>query len=159
MDSAEVFQFERDFMEDGMRCIPMAARLRLDLCGIKLRLSEWSKMTQAERKQIATWPYDKTAEVDRCREYVRSIVVDRTGREATELPGDRQWPWADTSHVAEAVAIKMSEFNWTLSCGEWQSFTELQRFALVKLTRQGHENRNFPLAIMEFRKVQSVPVI
>jgi hypothetical protein len=75
------------------------------------------------------------------------------------LPGDNYWQWTDTSRVPEAVEEKMAEFKWILPLREWRSYTELQRFALVKLTRPGHENRNFPIAVMEFRRAQLVPVI
>lgn len=159
MGLSESFLFERDFMEDGIRCIPMAVRLRLDLCGIKLKLSEWSKMTETEKRAVANWPCKTHRDMDRCRNYLKSVVLGRTGREATILSDSVIGPWADTSVVPEVVEAKMAEFNWTLSLKEWRSFTELQRFALVKLTRPGHENRNFPHAVMEFRGRQLVPVI
>jgi hypothetical protein len=153
------FRFEADFMEEGMRCIPMAARLRLDLCGIKLRLSEWSKMSEAERRMVAAWPYRIPGEMDRCRDYLKAIVLERTAKAATLLQNTENYPWADISRVPEAVKEKMAGFSWSLPLEEWQSFTELQRFALVKLTRPSHENRNFPRAVTEFRERQMVPVI
>jgi hypothetical protein len=159
MDMDEGFRFEADFMEDGMRCIPMAARLRLDLCGIKLRLSEWSKMTDIEKRKVAAWPYYLPGDMAACRDYLKEIVLRRTGREATILDNTGVNQWADISRVPEAVEIKMTEFNWTLPLEEWRSLTELQRFALVKLTRPGHENRNFPRAVIEFRRRQLVPVL
>lgn len=159
METDRGFRFEADFMEDGMRCIPMAARLRLDLCRIKLRLSEWSKMTDSEKKKVAQWPYNLPLQMDACRDFLKAIVFRRTGREATILETTADVTWSDTSRVPEAVEAKMSEFNWTLSIEEWRTLTELQRFALMKLTRPGHENRNFPRAVVEFRQKQLVPVI
>jgi len=32
----------------------------------------------------------------------------------------------------------------------WSELNALQRFTLFKLTRPGHRNRNFPLALREF---------
>jgi hypothetical protein len=155
----EGFRFEEDFMEDGMRCIPMAARLRLDLCGVKLRLSEWSRMTVDERRKVASWNYEIPREMDACRKYLEAIVLRRTGKEATLLPVTGTYPWEDISCVPGAVEEKMAEFNWTLSVKEWKSLSELQRFALVKLARPGHENRNFPRAVIEFRQRNMIPVI
>ncbi|HMJ70182.1 MAG TPA: nitrate reductase associated protein [Cyclobacteriaceae bacterium] len=40
-----------------------------------------------------------------------------------------------------------------------RTFTELQRFALLKLTRPGHENRNFPRAVTEFRERELLQII
>lgn len=159
MDGDAGFEFEADFMEDGIRCIPMAARLRLDLSGVKLRLSEWSKLTEGEKKNVGNWPYDIPGQMDECREYLQALVFNRTGRQVTLLLNTAAGAWADISHVPEAVELKMAEFNWTLSLREWRSLTELQRFALVKLTRPGHENRNFPKAVLEFRALHLIPII
>ncbi|MBD0342498.1 MAG: nitrate reductase associated protein, partial [Microcoleus sp. Co-bin12] len=35
------FEFEADFVE-ALRCIPMKVRLKLDTCGIKLKLQDWN---------------------------------------------------------------------------------------------------------------------
>jgi len=50
-NQAIYFQFEKDFVEDGIRCIPMMVRFKLDACGIKLRLKEWSKFSP-DKKNI-----------------------------------------------------------------------------------------------------------
>jgi len=34
--------------------------------------------------------------------------------------------------------------------GQWKNLNSLQRFALIKLTRGGHENENFIPALREF---------
>jgi hypothetical protein len=38
----------------------------------------------------------------------------------------------------------------TITLSQWQRLTPLQRFALIKLSRPGHEHRNLPLALREF---------
>jgi hypothetical protein len=43
------FEFEADFVE-ALRCIPMQVRLKLDTCGIKLKLQDWNHFNQAERQ-------------------------------------------------------------------------------------------------------------
>lgn len=47
-----LFDFERDFA-GSLRCIPMIARQKLDIIGIKLSLRQWSRFTREER---ASWP-------------------------------------------------------------------------------------------------------
>jgi len=54
--TATHFLFETDFMEENIRCIPMIVRFKLDTCGIKLKLKEWSKMTVEERENLVTLP-------------------------------------------------------------------------------------------------------
>jgi hypothetical protein len=45
---------------------------------------------------------------------------------------------------------KAMELHQTISTEQWTGLTTLQRFALLKLCREGHENRNFPIALKEF---------
>ena len=46
------FDFETDFMENNIRCIPMIVRFKLDAIGIKLKLAEWSRFTVEERTRL-----------------------------------------------------------------------------------------------------------
>ena len=57
------FQFEKDFMEDGIRCIPMMVRFKLDACGIKLKLKEWSKFSPDEKNMLCEMDCDKPIEL------------------------------------------------------------------------------------------------
>ncbi|RYZ55838.1 MAG: hypothetical protein EOP49_01985 [Sphingobacteriales bacterium] len=50
------FKFEEDFMEDGIRCIPMIVRFKLDLAGIKLKLAEWCRFSVDERATLTGLP-------------------------------------------------------------------------------------------------------
>jgi len=45
LDGIEYFRFEEEFMENNMRCIPMVIRFKMDIAGIKLKLSEWKKFS------------------------------------------------------------------------------------------------------------------
>lgn len=38
-----IFEFERDFAV-SLRCIPMIARQKLDIVGIKMTLRQWSRL-------------------------------------------------------------------------------------------------------------------
>ncbi|MDR9402251.1 MAG: nitrate reductase associated protein, partial [Halothece sp. Uz-M2-17] len=42
------------------------------------------------------------------------------------------------------------EFNLKINREQWQKLTPLQRFALIKLSRPSHENKNFYPALKEF---------
>ena len=53
------FDFEADFTSD-LRCIPMAVRRKLDLAGVKLKLSHWGALAGHERQRLVQWP-DATA--------------------------------------------------------------------------------------------------
>jgi hypothetical protein len=55
---AKFFEFESDFAQDSIKCIPMIVRFKLDACGIKLRLSEWSRMSAEERQTLVNLPVE-----------------------------------------------------------------------------------------------------
>ena len=45
---------------------------------------------------------------------------------------------------------KAKAFGLLITASEWKSLSDLQRFALLKLCKEGHESKNFPKAIREF---------
>jgi hypothetical protein len=149
----QYFHFEQDFVEANVRCIPMIVRFKLDACGIKLKLTEWCKMSVAEREILATHPCETSAEIDRYRKYLRSLIFDRTGNEATELPVMENPAWGLIEEIPFPLQEKLNEFEWTLSVQQWKDLTDLQRFALLKLSYPSHENKNFPIAMKEFELV------
>jgi len=147
------FKFEEDFMEDAIRCIPMMVRFKLDASGIKLKLSEWSRLTLPERTNLAELPTTTQGEVFKYRQHLQQLILSRTGKETTEQPIDNRPAWAMTDHIHESLQDKLKEYNWTLTLRQWQSLSELQRFVLIKLSRPNHENKNFPKAMKEFNLV------
>jgi hypothetical protein len=56
----------------------------------------------------------------------------------------------DSSTVPVALQEKAQEIGVNLTLEQWAALTPLQRFALIKLSRPSHENKNFPRAIAEF---------
>ena len=58
----------------------------------------------------------------------------------------------DTQQPEPLLTIqeKLQETASAIEIGQWQQLTDLQRFALLKLSYPGHENKNFPKALAEF---------
>ena len=147
------FDFEEDFVEENVRCIPMIVRFKLDACGIKLKLSEWSKFTVAERTSLSVMKCADRKEILQYNNYLQQLIIKRTGNAATSLAIEKYPAWANTIELPAELIEKLQEFNWQLSLREWNCLTSLQRFVLLKLCRPGHENKNFPKAMKEFRLV------
>ncbi|NJM70676.1 MAG: nitrate reductase maturation protein NarM [Scytonema sp. RU_4_4] len=143
------FEFEADFV-DSLRCIPMQVRQKLDTCGIKLKLSDWSHLTKAEREALVELPCSTEAEIQTYREYLQNLILQRTGTPAAELPVEPYPAWLDAKTVPTNLQEKAREFGAMLSSQQWAELTSLQRFALIKLSRPSHENQNFPKALKEF---------
>jgi|SRR6478609_9211937 len=147
----EYFQFEQDFMEDNIRCIPMIVRFKLDACGVKLKLKEWIKMTVDEREQLALLPIDSYGDLDVYKNYVQQLIYSHTGDDATLLPASsNQMYWSSADALPSVLKEKLTESKMNISIAQWKNLSVLQRFALLKLTRPGHENKNFPKAMKEF---------
>ncbi len=146
----EYFNFEEDFMEDNVRCIPMVVRFKMDAAGVKLKLSEWSKFHPEERVKLALLPTHHPAAIATYHEYLIGLIARYTGNRATKLAVDPQPAWANLHQIPEMLKEKSNEITLNLSLYQWKSLTDIQRFALLKLCRPGHENKNFPKAVKEF---------
>ena len=151
----EYFLFEEDFVEQNMRCIPMIVRFKMDNACIKLKLSEWAKFNAFERKELALKPIETNEELYIYRNYLSFLIYKYTGSNPTLLEPTSNPEWANFTIVPKILMEKSKEFNWIISREQWSSLTTLQRFALLKLCRPGHENRNFPKAMREFGMVSS----
>lgn len=143
------FQFEQDFV-DNLRCIPMLVRMKLDTCGIKLKLTHWHQLTAAERQALVDWPCSSPTEVTQYSQNLQALLIEKTGTAASELPIDPAPAWYEESRLPETVQAKAAEFNVHLTLTDWQQLTFSQRFALIKLSRSNHENANFYPALQEF---------
>jgi hypothetical protein len=147
-DSA-FFGFEADFV-DSLRCIPMAVRLRLDVSGVKLKLNEWSKLGQAERLALAKNPCRAPAEIDAYKEGLSRLVEKTSGTRPSMLLELPEPIWDNPSNVPGQVLDQAGQLGLSLPVEGWALLSPLQRFALTKLSRPGHENRNFLPAMKEF---------
>lgn len=147
------FRFEKDFVENGIRCIPMIVRFKLDAVGIKLKLREWAKFSAGERKRLATKSCQTAIEIYNYQTYLQQLVKTHTGNTATELSVDENPAWAMPDTVNEELQIHAGSYGWEITINQWQNLSDLQRFALLKLCREGHENKNFPFAMREFKLV------
>ena len=144
------FDFEEDFIENNVRCIPMIVRFKMDIAGIKLKLAEWNKFKQEERVQLALLPVSSAEEIKNYNNYLTTLIEKHTGNKATALSINSNPGWANLQSIPAILAEKAKEFDLIITPEKWGGLTNLQRFALLKLCRPGHENKNFPKAIKEF---------
>jgi len=151
----EYFRFEEDFMEENIRCIPMVVRFKMDLAGIKLKLSEWGRFYSSERIELALLPTSSRTEINHYRNYLCELIAKHTSRKATELAIEQHPAWQNLNELPHILEEKIKELQLEISINQWQSLTNIQRFALLKLCRPGHENQNFPKAVAEFGLIKT----
>ena len=148
------FQFEADFVND-LRCIPMQVRLKLDTCGVKLKLHHWHQFSQDERDQLVNQPCDKPEQITAYKKDLQNLVIQKTGKPAKELDVDPHPLWLNAQEIPKPLQEKAAEFEIKITLEQWKKLTPLQRFALIKLSRPSHENKNFYPALKEFGIITS----
>ena len=144
------FRFEEDFVEQGVRCIPMIVRFKLDACGIKLKLAEWSRMTPEQRMHLACAECESVTDVMRYREDLYRAIVHLTGDAPTLIPVPESPAWSRKDEIPYTVRERLQDMSFAMDLSQWQQLTDLQRFALLKLSYSGHEHKNFRKALTEF---------
>jgi len=143
------FAFESDFV-NTLKCVPMIVRYKLDSCGVKLKLPEWAKFSLKDKESLAYMPCYTDLEIERYKEFVCRLVIQYYGHQASLLSGVDD-SWNILHEIPTEVKLKAIEWNCPeITIKNWIEMDMLQRFALVKLSRSGHEGRNFPIALKEF---------
>jgi hypothetical protein len=150
VNDIQMFAFEDHFVAT-LRCVPMAVRFKLDTCRVKLTLRQWSRFTQEDRHDLLVAPCETVAEIEAYRVALADLVALRAGENARPLtiPPCGQWERAYRPAPA-VVAYARSLGVRPPDRGQWARLTRLQRFALIKLTRDNHDNVNFLPAMREF---------
>ncbi|MGB5634500.1 MAG: nitrate reductase associated protein [Waterburya sp.] len=143
------FKFEADFVS-SLQCIPMQVRMKLDNCGVKLKLAHWNQLSQQERQTLVELPCNTETERQTYRNWLQNLVVVKTGQPATELPIDPYPAWLNNQEIPNSVLVKAQSCQIELALSQWCNLTPAQRFALIKLSRPSHENKNFVPALQEF---------
>jgi hypothetical protein len=146
-----VFAFEKDFA-GAFQCIPMAVRYKLDLSGVKLSLNQWKRFTEDDRRELLALQCETAPETAQFREQLAALIATRAGEAPKFLAVEAAPAWEDRDAVPDQVIAyaKSLEID-PPTLAQWQSLSVLQRFTLLKLSRQSHDNVNFVPALREFK--------
>jgi hypothetical protein len=145
-----VFEFEKDFA-GAFQCIPMAVRYKLDLSGVKLSLSQWKRFTEDERRELLALQCETPTEAAQFREQLAALITTRAGEAPKFLAVEAAPAWEERDAVPDQViAFAKSLGIDPPTLAQWQSLSVLQRFTLLKLSRESHDNVNFIPALREF---------
>ncbi|HEV7690193.1 MAG TPA: nitrate reductase associated protein [Hyphomonadaceae bacterium] len=149
-DEHRVFGFEADFAQD-LRCIPMVVRFKLDRCGIKLSLKQWSRFGRENRAALLIRRCDTAKEAGSYRETLIDLVETCGGGGVAWLAPDPAPVWAEERQVPLPVVEQAARSGIAPPlAGHWARLAPIERFALVKLARSNHDNDNFLPAMREF---------
>jgi hypothetical protein len=107
-------------------------------------------MKKDEREALVELPCTTESEIQAYREYLQNLILQRNGTPAATLFIEPHPAWMDATNVPDSLQQKAQEIGTSITPQQWADLTSLQRFSLLKLSRPGHENENFPKAIAEF---------
>lgn len=145
--SRHCYAFEQDFI-GSWRCIPLCVRRKLDLAGVKLKLSHWLAMSQEQRQALVDWN-DGAQELTRMRDHLRVCTAAMADGVVKDLPPCTQEPWQQSDALPESLLEVARTRQVQLSLHHWRDLCELDRFALCKLARPGHDHHNLDAAFNE----------
>jgi len=146
----QILGFERDFA-DTLRCIPMSVRMKLDECGIKLSLRQWSRFNYEDRYELCYRSTDSDTHRQIYRGFLEDLIRARANEEPVFLTQTQPTEWKESHSVPTCLQKQLMEKNLSpISPQKWAALTPLQRFSLIKLCRSGHENHNLSAALKEF---------
>jgi hypothetical protein len=141
------FQFEADFVE-SLRCVPMQVRFKLDTCGVKIKLFHWHHFSYAQRQKLLDLACDRPAEISAYKEFLFTLIPKDSVSLINVDP-----VWEDSDRLPDEVLQQAASFDVRITIDQWASLSNLQRFALTKLSRSHHENQNFLPALQEFNLI------
>ena len=145
--ASHCFAFEQDFI-GNWRCIPLCVRRKLDLSGVKLKLNHWLALSQDQRQQLVDWP-DTPEALQDLRDHLRQCTASMPDGRAKDLDPVTAAPWQQVDQLPEEVADAAAARGVEFTSTHWREIRELDRFALCKLVRPGHDHHNLEAAFNE----------
>ena len=112
------FQFEADFVE-SLRCIPMEVRMKLDTCGVKLKLQHWHQFNAQERETLVIMSCSTENEVQEYRDYLQHLVIQYNEQPAKDLVIAEHPPWENSTTIPLEIQAKAEEFEATITPQQW----------------------------------------
>lgn len=136
--------------------LPLYARMKLDLTGIKLSLNQWLDFAIEERRVICHLPIDSDEEIMVFVEYVNLLCKTRCGSAAQFLQRLDPALW-NTHHIPPPVLDLSLECGRTICIAEWSRWQFHERYALYKTAISKNEPEKFSAVLLELqeRKTES----
>ena len=142
------FQFEAEVYE-SLSCLPMAARRKLDLLGIKISLDQWQHLGRGERLMICHAPTNSAEESEALRLFINEATIAKAGSAPKELAAEKR----ETARPPKAPPARLIEnaksVGVTFTQTEWDGLDDDQRYALIKLGVEKNSH-NLKAAMNEF---------
>lgn len=142
-----IFSFEPDDVR-ALTYIPLRFRMKLDLCALHLSQRQWNSLSHSARLSLISAPCQSDAEAAQLRHDIARAVQESGGGSVRHL--ENQAPVWRSPEVPTQVRQMLDSLRLPVIGPEtWREMSDDRRFALLKLTRQGHA-KNLEAALREF---------
>lgn len=133
-----------------LRATDILVRFKLDQAGIKLSLRQWASFSVDDRFQLLGMSCDTPHEVMLHKNHLQDLLAVRVSEPAKEIKLDAFPVWACTDEIPESLIRHAASLQVSPpSFAQWTALLPLQRFAIPKLTKEGHDDVNFVPAMRE----------
>lgn len=132
--------------------LPLHARMKLDLAGIKLSLNQWLGFALEERRVLCHLPVDSGEELAAFAEYVDFLCRTHHGIKVQTLPPLDAGLWNTRGRVPAAVQEASSRVDRAVNPSEWARWRFHERYALYKTAVSKNEPEKFSAVLNELRR-------
>jgi hypothetical protein len=145
------FAYEAEFYPALSR-LPLHVRMKLDLTGIKISLTDWLAFSFEERTVLCHLPTETVDERTAFSSYVNFLSRKYRGAPAAMTEAMASALWKQTE-VSEPVAQKCAAASHPITLAEWSGWQAHQRYALYKTAISKSQPEAFEKVLNELRKV------
>ena len=145
------FRCESEFYPALSR-VPLHARMKLDLAGVKFSLKDWLAFSFEERMVLCHFPIDAEDERQAFIAYMEFLSRKYLGAPlAFTTPVNRRL-WDTMDPIPEPVAARSAARNQSVTREEWARWNSCYRYALYKTAISKNEPEAFYDLLGELRE-------
>ena len=143
------FGFETE-LYTTLTCLPLAARHKLDIIGIKVSIKQWLALEMNERHTLCEMPADSEQERRTLSEFICRLIAQRCGEQPAALSPEQQASVIPPSQPPTGIAEQASALGYDLDTVGWKTLDNDQRYALLKFGGDDRRRAKFAAALKEF---------
>lgn len=132
--------------------LPLYVRMKLDVTGVKLSLSDWLAFSFEERSAICHLPAEQADEQEAFKGFLQFLCGKYRGAPACLLPPVDPSPWESIRQIPAPVVERIHGNGSAVSLEEWSGWTSFQRYALYKTAISKSEPEKFFAVLHELRQ-------
>jgi hypothetical protein len=145
------FQFESEFYP-ALGRLPLHARMKLDLAGVKLSLKQWLDFSLEERRTICHLPVESDEELEVFAAYLNFLCLRYGGVPAQKLPRLNPALWDTPGQIPVPVLENSRDCGEAVTLEEWMRWQFHQRYGLYKTAVSKNEPEKFTQLLAELRR-------